>query len=92
LFERVNMQRERTIIILPKGEREDYYKYKFVELMRFILDKYKNTITFKQNKDIMKLLITNNYESPETLLAFLITFCNEVIELFNVKETIEKDS
>ena len=38
----------------------------------------------------MKLIITNNYESPETLLAFLIKFCNEVIELFNVKVDSEK--
>ncbi len=86
LFERINMGRERIIIILPKGEREDYYKYKFVELMRFILDNYKDTVSFKQDKDIMKLIIKNNYESPEQLLAFLITFCNEVIELFNVKK------
>lgn len=90
LFERVNMQRERTIIILPKGKREEYYKFKFVEMMRFILDKYKNTISFKQDKDIMKLVIKNNYESPEVLLTFLINFCNEVIELFNIEKDVEK--
>ena len=89
LFERVNMQRERTIIILPKGDREEYYKFKFVEMMRFILDKYKKTISFKQDKDIMKLIITNNYESPKVLLTFLIKFCDEVIDLFNVKEDAE---
>ncbi|MCH7826777.1 MAG: hypothetical protein IIC75_02200 [Bacteroidetes bacterium] len=84
------MQRKRIIIILPKGEREEYYKFKFVEMMRFILDKYKNTISFKQDKDIMKLVIKNNYESPEVLLTFLITFCNEVIELFNIEKDVEK--
>jgi len=88
LFERVNMQRERIIIILPKGEREDYYKYKFVELMRYILDNYKKTIVFKQDKDIMKLMIKNNFESPEKLLSFLINFCREVIDLFNVEQNI----
>jgi len=93
LFERVNMKRERTVIILPKGNREDYYKYKFVELMRFILDNHKNTVSFKQDNDIMKLIIKNNYESPETLLAFLIKFCNEVIELFKIEENAaEKES
>ena len=91
LFERINMQRKRIIIILPKGDREDYYKYKFVELMRFILDKYKSTISFKQDKDIMKLIIVNKYESPEQLLSFLITFCQEVIDLFNVEKNVTEE-
>jgi len=90
LFERINMKRDKILIILPKGDREDYYKFKFVELVRFTAENYKKTISFKQDKDIMKLIITNNYESPETLLAFLIKFCNEVIELFNVKVDSEK--
>ena len=33
LFERIIMQRKAVTIILPKGEKEDYYKYQFVELM-----------------------------------------------------------
>lgn len=83
LFERINMQREKILIILPKGDREEYYKFKFVELVRFASENYKKLVTFKQDKDIMKMIITNKHESPETLLAFLIKFCNEVIELFN---------
>ncbi|PIW70631.1 MAG: transcription-repair coupling factor [Ignavibacteriales bacterium CG12_big_fil_rev_8_21_14_0_65_30_8] len=90
LFERINMKRDKILIILPKGDREDYYKFKFVELVRFASENYKKLVTFKQDKDIMKLIITNKHESPETLLAFLIKFCNEVIALFNVKEDIEK--
>ncbi len=82
LFERVIMQRENTIIILPKGEKEDYYKYKFVELMRFILKEYKNQIKLEQKKDTMKLVVKNKFESPEKSLEFLIEFCDQVTKLF----------
>ncbi|KAB2853049.1 MAG: transcription-repair coupling factor, partial [Ignavibacterium sp.] len=38
LFERIAIQRKNIHIILPRGEKEDYYKIRFVELMRFIMD------------------------------------------------------
>jgi transcription-repair coupling factor (superfamily II helicase) len=91
LFERLIIQRKNIIIILPKGEKEDYYKYQFVELMRFILREYKNQIKLEQKKDTMKLLIINNYSSPEELLLFLIEFCNQVAKLFTSKAVIEKE-
>ena len=74
LFERVIIQRENVIIILPKSEKEDYYKYQFVELMRFILQEYKNQIILEQKKDTMKLVVKNKFESPEKSLKFLIEF------------------
>ena len=37
LFERIIMKKDIVTVLLPKGQKEDYYKYKFVELMRFIL-------------------------------------------------------
>ncbi len=77
-------------IILPKGEKEDYYKVKFVELMRFILDEYKDRIKFDQNKNMMKLVLINNFETPEKILEFLINFSREVIKLFGVEEKVEK--
>ncbi|MBT8382648.1 MAG: transcription-repair coupling factor [Ignavibacteria bacterium] len=82
LFERIIMQREVLTIILPKGEKEEYYKYKFVELMRYILDEHKKRIKFEQKKETMKLIIKNNFETPEKLLEFLIEFTIEVIKLF----------
>lgn len=82
LFERVAIQRKNIFIILPKGEKEDYYKYKFVELMRFVIDNYKDVIKFKQQKDIMRLIITNNFESPEKILDFLNDFSKKVMDLF----------
>ena len=89
LFERIIMQRESISIILPKGEKEDYYKIKFVELMRFVIDKYKDKIKFDQNKNIMKLVVINKFESPERVLEFLINFSREIMNLFGV-ETKEK--
>jgi len=85
LFERVIIQREIVFIILPKDEKEDYYKYPFVELMRFILQEYKNQIKLEQKKDTMKLLINNNFSSSEELLNFLIKFSNEIKDLFGGK-------
>ena len=81
LFERIIIQRNVVIVILPKGEKEEYYKYKFVEMMRFILDKYKDKINFEQKKDIMRLVIKNDFPKPEDLLQYLIEFCKRVKQL-----------
>jgi len=83
LFDRVIIQRNNVIIILPKGEKEDYYKYQFVELMRFILQEYKNQIKLEQKKEVMKLIVKNNFETPEKLLEFHIGFSMNVSKLFN---------
>jgi len=90
LFERIIIQRKNISIILPKGEKEDYYKVKFVELMRFIIDKYKDKIKFDQNKNVMKLILINNFESPEKILEFLINFSREVMELFGAEIKVEE--
>ncbi len=82
LFERVIMKKNIVTILLPKGQKEDYYKYKFVELMRFILERHKETVKFEQKNDSMKLIVKNNFESPEKLLGFLIQFSNSVSSLF----------
>jgi len=92
LFERIIMQRKVVNIILPKGQKEDYYKIKFVELMRFILDAHKDTVKFEQKNDVMRLIIKNSFESAEALLEFLIKFSLNVSELFKpaspAKETV----
>jgi transcription-repair coupling factor (superfamily II helicase) len=82
LFERVIIQRKNIFIVLPRGEKEEYYKIRFVELMRFIMDNFKNSVKFSQQKDVMKLAINNNFESPEKLLEFIIKFSREVGDLF----------
>ncbi len=82
LFERIIIQRKNIFLILPRGEKEDYYKVKFVELMRFIMDNYIDKIKFNQQKEVMKLIITNNFKTAEDLLEFLIKFCKEIAGLF----------
>lgn len=83
LFERIIMQRKITTIILPKGEKEDYYKNQFVELMRYISDEHKDAIIFEQKKDVMKLIIKSNFGTPEKLLEFAINFSDDVKRLIN---------
>ena len=85
LFDRVIIQRKNIFLILPRGEKEDYYKVKFIELMRFIMDNYKDKIKFNQQKEVMKLIITNNFKTPEELLEFLVNFSKEIMNLFNAE-------
>ena len=82
LFERVILQKKNIFLILPKGEKEDYYKEKFNLLMQFIMGNYKNKVKFNQQKETLKLVIMNDFKSPEDLLEYLIKFCRDVIEEF----------
>ncbi|MDP3682775.1 MAG: transcription-repair coupling factor, partial [Ignavibacteria bacterium] len=82
LFERVIIQRKNIFLILPKGVKQDYYEIRFIEMMRFVLEKYKETVKFQQQKDSMKLVIENRFESPEKTVEFLIKFSKEIAELF----------
>jgi len=82
LFERIIMKKNVVMILLPKGEKEDYYKIKFVELMKLIMNKYKNLIKFEQKGETMKLIVNNNFDTPEKLLEFLNSFSREVTVLF----------
>lgn len=82
LFERIIMNRKNVTVILPKGEKEDYYKFKFVELMRFIVASHKDNVKFEQKDETMKLVIRNNFQSPEKLLEFLIDFSKSIGKLF----------
>lgn len=82
LFERIIMNRKNVTVILPKGEKEDYYKFKFVELMRFIVSNHKDNVKFEQKDETMKLVIRNNFLSPEKILEFLIDFSKSIGKLF----------
>ncbi|HEX9253057.1 MAG TPA: transcription-repair coupling factor [Ignavibacteriaceae bacterium] len=92
LFERVAIQRKNIFIILPRGEKEDYYKVRFVELMRFIMDEYKDKIKFNQQKEVMKLVIENRFEKAEDILSYLITFCGRVSKLFGNEVKLNSDT
>jgi transcription-repair coupling factor (superfamily II helicase) len=82
LFERIIMNRKIVTVILPKGQEEDYYKFRFIELMRFIMSKHKEKVKFEQKNDTMKLLIKNDFRSPEQLMEFLIEFSESITQLF----------
>ena len=89
LFERIIMNRKNVTVILPKGEKEDYYKSKFIELMRFIVANHKDAVKFEQKGESMKLIIKNNFQSPEKLLEFLVDFCQNIGRLFEKRPVIE---
>jgi len=86
LFERIIMNKKTVTILLPKGQKEDYYKYKFVELMRFIMSEHKDKVKFEQKNDVMKLIIQNNFSAPESLLEFLVSFSLDVSNIFVNRE------
>lgn len=83
LFERIIIQSNRVIIILPKGERENFYQNKFVLLLSYINTNYAKEIKFVQVKDTLKLEMNNKFNSPEAVMNFLIKFCKEVIEIIS---------
>jgi len=96
LFERVIIQKKNTFLILPKGEKEDYYRTKFNKLMEFIMSEpasplggYRNKIKFSQQKETLKLVVINDFsqrdgkpKSPEELMEYLVKFCKDVNDVF----------
>jgi len=50
--------------------------------MRFILAEHKEAVKFEQKNEIMKLIIKNNFQSPEKLLEFLVDFSKSISDLF----------
>jgi transcription-repair coupling factor (superfamily II helicase) len=97
LFERIIIQKRNIFLILPKGEKEDFYmsagnadKSKFNRLMEFIMNDYRNKIKFNQQKETLKLVMLNNFNSPEELMEYLVKFCKSVTDIFK-KEMVEQD-
>jgi transcription-repair coupling factor (superfamily II helicase) len=85
LFERIVVQKNKIIIILPKGDREDYYQNKFTTLLSFVNNRYSKDIKFVQNDSVLKLEMSNKYSLPEKVMEFLIKFTKEVIEVVSGK-------
>lgn len=83
LLERIVIQRKKTIIILPKAEREDFYQNKFVSLLKFIYENYSKNVKFIQQDKTLKLEIVNHSENPEEILKFLINFCKEIYNIIS---------
>ena len=83
LLERIIVQPKKIIIILPKGERENFYQTKFVLLLTYINDNYAKEINFVQVKETLKLEMTNKYSSPEAAMNFLVKLCQEFIRVLS---------
>lgn len=83
LFERIIIQSKNIMIILPKGENEEYYKEKFGKLMRYIMDNFADTIKFSQQKDVLKLVMTNKFRNAEEILEHLIAFTKKAGNIVN---------
>ncbi len=83
LLERIIIQKQKLIVILPKGERENFYKNQFVPLLTHINSKYSKEIKFVQSNETLKLEIINKYDSAEKVLEFLISFAQEITEVIS---------
>lgn len=83
LLERIIIQKEKIIMVLPKGDREDFYKNKFVLLLTHINSKYAKEIKFVQTNETLKLEMKNKFSSPESGLEFIINICKEFAEVIN---------
>jgi transcription-repair coupling factor (superfamily II helicase) len=81
LLERIIVQPQKVTIILPKGDRESFYQNKFVSLLSFINQSYSKDIKFIQANDTLKLEMVNKFNSPESVMNFLIKFCKEIMEI-----------
>jgi transcription-repair coupling factor (superfamily II helicase) len=83
LFERIVITRDKVSFLLPKPEREEFYTQSFSKLMQYIVEYYPNDIQFKQDKNVAKLQMKNDFQSPEAAVKFCAEFCKKVIEIVN---------
>jgi transcription-repair coupling factor (superfamily II helicase) len=86
LFERIVVTKGRISIILPKGEREEFYTTKFTFLMEYIMNKYARDIRLVQKNEIMKLDMENKFDNPQAMLTFIINLCGEILQNVIKKE------
>ncbi len=83
-FERIVITRKKIVVILPKGDNEEFYQTKFAILMDLIVSEYSDTIKFVQNKEIMKLESINNFDSPEEVLNTIINFIKKLLLIYKI--------
>ncbi|MEI7811348.1 MAG: transcription-repair coupling factor [Ignavibacteria bacterium] len=88
LFERIIIQHKTITIILPKEEKEEYYKTRFNDLTRYIMENYSNEIKFASQKDVLKLVMPNKYDTPENCFEFLTRFCHDVEKVVNPGDVV----
>jgi len=86
MFDRVIVQRNRIMLVLPHKDREEFYEYNFKVLLHLVMTKHKETIKFDQQRDSMKLIIENKFESPEKVVEYLIDLFKQIMTLYGVKK------
>jgi len=84
-FERIVVTRQKIVLLLPKGENEDFYQNKFSSLMDLIVAEYSKTIKFIQIKDVMKLESVNTFDSPEKILTWIINFIKKLLLIYKIE-------
>jgi len=78
LFERVVILRDKTSLILPKGENENFYRHKFAQMIEYISRKHPHDVNFRQEKDSLRLELKNRHVSPEKILDQISEFVKEI--------------
>ncbi|MEG8946179.1 transcription-repair coupling factor [Rosettibacter firmus] len=81
LLERIVIQKNKSTLILPKGNREEFYQTKFIKLLNYIYENYSKNVKFVQQNDTLKLEITNEHSEPEKILEYLIDFCRKLHQI-----------
>lgn len=82
LFDRIIIQRQNIFLILPRGENEEFYQEKFTVLMGHIMANHQARVKFKQQKESMKLVIDNIFDSNDEIFDYLLDFSKEIAELY----------
>ena len=85
LFERIVVTKNKVSIILPKGDREEFYTEKFTGLMEYIMNRYAREIRLVHKNEIMKFEMANKFDEPEVIMDYLIKFTKQIID--NVLKT-----
>jgi transcription-repair coupling factor (superfamily II helicase) len=86
MFERVIIQKDRILLVLPPAEKEEFYENNFKLLLQLVMTKYKDSIIFDQQRNSMKLIIENSFIMPEKVTEYLSNLFIEIMELYGIKK------
>ncbi|MCA0387251.1 MAG: transcription-repair coupling factor [Bacteroidetes bacterium] len=86
MFDRVIIQRNRIMLVLPHKDREEFYEYNFKVLLHLVMTKYRDSIKFDQQRDSMKLIIEKTFETPEKVIDYLMDLFQQIMSLYGVKK------
>lgn len=86
MFDRVIIQKQKILLVLPNKEREEFYENNFKVLLHLVMTKLKDSVRFDQQRDSMKLVIERSFESPEKVTAYLIELFRQIMDLYGVKD------